>query len=448
MPLRSDITDELWRRGRLRFLFRGRETQLKLYDFIHKQKIHRTDRHVVAAFHRRCGKSYAAYALCVEQALAEPGSIIMYAAPSIKQVYGITKPIHRSIFETCPDNLKPKHDAKLDMFEFPNGSLMYMLAADMNKSDSARGKSCNLGVFDEAGFAKDPEALIKSVMTPAILHSDGMLLHISTPAETPSHPFCQRMRAAEGKPNYFKYTIDDNTMLPRAFIEECEKEMGGRSSTAFQREYLCEIVTEELRAVLPEMRYFRSSSPCIGVMPGATRIAVSIDFSGLTVAIACRKTDDMFEIFDERVVHNGNAQAVSECLRSLFEAHKIPERDRFVFAELDEAARNTVVANGGYPIATPQGFDPVASLGVLRAIIEKGNLSVAEAAPVTRRHLTDAIWNDTRTKYELSGDGGRFDGVVAALVGFHVAEPFRAPKDISIPWNTLENIGLRRRGPR
>lgn len=372
--------------------------------------------------------------MCVEKALAEPGSIIMYAGPSITQVYGITKPIHRAIFETCPDELKPRHEAKFNLYEFPNGSLMWMLAADMNKSDSSRGKSCHFGVFDEEGFAKDPEPLIKSVMTPAIMHSDGMLLHISTPAETPSHPFCQRMRAMEGQPNFMQYTLYDNPLLSKSFIEECEKEMGGAHTTAFRREYLCQIVTEEMKAVLPEMSGEIPSSLPDAPMVGTPVVALSVDFSGLTVAVVCRKGTKSFEILDERVMRGANAGMLRDCLEGLFNKHKFPENARYVFATLDENARIILASNNGYPIAEPHGFDEDSSRGVLRTIISQGTLVISADAPVTRRHLTDAIWNDARTKYELSGDSGRFDAVHAVLVGFHASQSYRPPQELGFSW--------------
>ena len=416
---KTEIRNELWRRGELRFLFKERPAQLAVYDYLQLRK----ERDVVAALHRRLGKSYLAFGMSVEKCLRKPQTVVVYAGPAIKQIYGILKPIERQILATCPPELRPKFNQGLDCYEFANGSLIWIAAADLNRADASRGKSCDFAVFDEEGFATDPDYLIQSVLMPALLHSNGTLLHISTPPKTPSHAFARRMREFEGKPNFFRYTVLENPMASEKFIEECAQQSGGRQSTLFRREYLCEVITEEKDAVIPEMGKNFSKLVSYSQEFGPIVVAASINFAGLSVLCAMHKSVDFVETVDEIALPNANAGDIERAAVVLFERHQVAIRDRTIFTNLEDDAIAALNSKAVVPFAKTFGFEQSSSLAILRHLIERGAFS-AEKTPTILRHLSDAIYTKGRNAYESSGDHGNFDGIMGVLVGLQiVAEP-------------------------
>jgi len=108
-------------------------------------------------------------------------------------------------------------------------------------------------VVDEAAFVDDLEYLVKDILLPQTLETDGTLLISSTPPKTPAHEYVALALDAEARGHYVRKTIFD-TDYPREQIDEYIKSSGGLNSTTFRREYMAEFVVDEALAIVPEWK--------------------------------------------------------------------------------------------------------------------------------------------------------------------------------------------------
>lgn len=325
-------------------------------------------------------------------------------------------PILRRILKDVPEELHPRFDKMDNTLSFPNGSLVLFIGADLGQADSPRGSSCNLFIFDEEGFAEDPEYLVKDVVMPMILESNGSMLHISTPPKSASHYFAALMSRAREDGFLFEMPCTANPDVTPELREEFAKESGGEDSTTYRREYLCEVVTEESVAVFPEL-IVRKERPRteladdkVGAF-GAVTCAASIDITGLTVLLwgAYNGRLDQFHAIEEKSFLNGSIADVIEAYRASELSREY--RPTIILSGAPEMAR--MLSEYGTPCATKSDFDVTAGIGLARHLAASGKLRIHPSCLVTLRHVYDGIWEDDKRKFARSGDGGRFDGLNA-----------------------------------
>ena len=237
--------EALWKRGKLGWMLRPH--QLRAYEHFYNV---REVSHLVMTFHRGAGKTFLANILADEAALA--GKKVMYVGPNEKLVRAITFPVTRQILQTCPRDMRPTWRKEDSMLLWSTGGSTRFGGANAGGSDNLRGQDIDVAFIDEEAYVDDPDYLINSVIIPR-LSPNGKIVHISTPPTSPSHPFAARMRQAEAEGYLFKLPVTENPLISREQVERFAKEAGGRTSTAFRREQLCGIVTEEKLAAIPEL---------------------------------------------------------------------------------------------------------------------------------------------------------------------------------------------------
>ena len=79
---------------------------------------------------------------------------------------------------------------------------------------------------------------------------NATILMISTPPNTPSHPFKTFCYHAEAKNSYIKMPIDEIPGVGKMEIRRAKAEC--LTETDFQREYMCQFVVNEDLAIVPE----------------------------------------------------------------------------------------------------------------------------------------------------------------------------------------------------
>src|SRR5690606_32964085 len=81
------------------------------------------------------------------------------------------------------------------------------------------------------------------------------LVLISTPPESPAHPFVEFIGRAQKENSYVHFTIFDNPMLSKEQIDDIINEYeGGTNNIDFRREYMAEVIIDERRALVPEWK--------------------------------------------------------------------------------------------------------------------------------------------------------------------------------------------------
>jgi hypothetical protein len=245
-PTQEEIIRERWLRGRLDYKLHVGQRKLK-------EKLESCrDQLFVNECARQFGKSYFWVTFALAFAHANPGVKIKYGTAFHSDLIEFIMPTFDAVMEDCPDNIRPKYRTTGSKFIAHNGSEIKLVGLDKNPN-GLRGNVIDLIILDEAGFITNLDYLYKSVIIPATTHRPNCrVVFSSTPPSTPAHPFLDYVEKAEYEGSYVKMTIYDNPMVDKKTIERLKKESGGEKSTTWRREYLCEHVTDQDLAIIPE----------------------------------------------------------------------------------------------------------------------------------------------------------------------------------------------------
>lgn len=237
----------LWERGEIESLFfhSGQRTIDKVY---------RDAPGAVVVFNisRQWGKTFFGVTKAITLALKKKGAKIRVAAALETDLAEFVEPAFEVVLARCPHYLRPKYIQSKKRYVFKNGATIKLVGLD-KKPNGLRGNSIDFIILDEAGFINRLNYLHTSVIVPLITHKpDAKILLLSTPPESPDHEFWDFVARAKLDGAYCEFSIDENPLLTPQDIARIEREMGGRHTTAFQREYLCKRIIETERALIPE----------------------------------------------------------------------------------------------------------------------------------------------------------------------------------------------------
>lgn len=240
----STIKNVLWLRGDLSWkLHEAQRTLDARYKLIQTQLF-------VGNCSRQWGKSYWAVTKAIETAIKNPKAQIRYGAAFQSDLVDFIIPAFDKVMEDAPKSVKGRKVGKF--YVFPNGSRIKLVGLDKNPN-GLRGNTLDLIIIDECGFVGNLDYIYKSIIIPATLHRPNCkIILISTPPSTPAHTFVDYVQKAENEGAYVKLDIFTNPLISEDDIKRMADEMGGRGSTTFRRECLCEFVTDSDLAIIPE----------------------------------------------------------------------------------------------------------------------------------------------------------------------------------------------------
>jgi Terminase large subunit, T4likevirus-type, N-terminal len=437
-----DAVHKLWKMGNL--TYKLHTTQRDMYT-----KLHSTDDKImVVACSRGWGKSYALLTIAIETCLKKPNAIVKYLAPTAKDLKNIVLPNFRQIMEDCPPQLRSKIIYKTNEGKIVfthNNSEIHLAGTEKGNAEKIRGVSADLCIVDEAGFCDDLDYVIKSILFPTITRGSGSrgkkIIMASTPSKTNDHDFIKYMRDYEFKNKLITYTVYDNPRLQleaeengySTVTEYVEKVLAaqyvdGVDSTAFVREYLCRIVTEDSDAVFPEFKpELQQKIVKTWPEPGHYDLYLSMDigFKDLTVVLfAYYDFQNAKLVIKDEVVLSG-AKMLTDNL-----AYEIQQKERqFVNKVTGEQIKpylrvsdnnnlillqDLTIKHGLTFTATAKdNFD--AALNNCRMLLKSERIIIDPKCTTLISHLKGAIWNRQRTSFARSPDKGHYDSC-AALV--------------------------------
>lgn len=248
-PLVRAAKQEKWFRSDLGYLLHA--GQRKLDDAFENS----TGQLFVANIARQFGKSFWAVSKAVELALSKRKARIKYATAFQTDLTEFILPTFDAVLKDCPASLKPRYKVQGSKWVFPSTGAEIKLVGLDKSPNGLRGNVIDMIVIDEAGFVVNLEYIYRSIIIPATLHRpDCRIVFVSTPPVTPAHAFGDFIQLAELEGSYVKLDIYQNPMITEADIERMAKAMGGRSSTTFRRECLCELVLDEDLALCKEWK--------------------------------------------------------------------------------------------------------------------------------------------------------------------------------------------------
>lgn len=244
--LNSEQINTHWRQGNLLWKMHKGQWRIELAYLEAKGKL------FVADCSRQLGKTTWCVFKAVETALKKPGSRIRCATAFLTDLEQFIMPAFEFVLSDAPKDIAPVYRAQKTEYLFPNGSRIRLVGLD-RKPNGLRGNRLDLVILDECGYISRLGYLYRSVLIPATTHvPDAKIIMASTQPETPDHDFVQFCDKAEQEGGYVKLDVYENPLLDEPTIDVLAKECGGRGSTAFKREYLCERIVEEGRAIIPE----------------------------------------------------------------------------------------------------------------------------------------------------------------------------------------------------
>lgn len=236
----------LWERNELSYKFHAGQNVIENSFKQVKNKL------FVANCSRRFGKSFWVVIEAIRVARSKPKARVKIATAFLTDLEEFILPAFDNVLDDCPSHLKPLWREAKKKFIFRNGSEIQLIGLD-RKPNGGRGNYCDLYVFDEAAFISNVSYIYSSVVVPMTMYREGArIIMISTPPKTPDHDFKDFVVKAQAENAYVELDIYKNPMVTPQMVEEYRKEC--LTETDFQREYLCQFVTDQTLSIIPEMR--------------------------------------------------------------------------------------------------------------------------------------------------------------------------------------------------
>lgn len=412
---------QLWRRGDIADLI-FHDGQLKLHDVFLKAE----GQLIVFLVSRQFGKTILAATEAVIQAIKFPGSRIRIGAAFEADLTEFIEPAFDMVLGSCPDDMKPRYVGHKKRFIFPNGSTIKLVGLDL-KPNGLRGNTVDLIIIDEAGFAKRLEYLYSSVIIPLKTHRPtARVLFMSTPPESPDHEFWGFVDHAKLSGHYAEFTIDDNPMLTPERVKEIENDLGGRNTTAFQREYLCKRIVEQERAIVPEWKESMGQ-----IFQRDELYKFWHKYEALDIGVQVDKTVVLFAYYNFRegriYVEDELDISGSTTTTDLIEKRLIEKQDSIPGKPYNIPYRR--IADNSHPLLLNDLASRPANLvfgatdkakihemvGEVRVWTRMDRLRVHPRCKQLIGCLSSGIWNNQRTEFERSKVFGHYDAL-AALV--------------------------------
>jgi len=250
------------------------------------------------------------------------------------------------------------------------------------------------------------------------------IIMISTPPETPSHPFSMFAKKAEMEGAYIKLTIYDNPMVTEEMIEQYHKEC--LTETEWKREYLCLFVVDESRAIIPEWEawmgetavehdeYFQFydvyQSMDLGVVDNTVALFGYYDFKEATCVI------------ENELIMSGT-KMTTDLLAEALKAKQLETygKDKEPYLRISDSDNmllvQDLIANHGLPFHRTEKKKLHVMVNEVRMWVREGRVRIHPNCTFTRASLESGIWNVRKTEFERVEMFGHFDAI-AALIYF------------------------------
>lgn len=383
---------------------------------------------------RGFGKTYWGSAKASSRAILKPKARIKIATEFQTDLENLILPNFDAVLETCPEEIRPEWRPSKSRFIAPNASVIDLIGLD-RKPNGLRGQhKIDLIILEEAGFITKLEQIYRSVIVPITTHSPHCkIVLISTPPESLDHYFWTFVDKAEAEGALTVLTIDDNPMLRPEDIKRIEKEMGGRESTQFRREYLCERVSEESRMVLPEFKterhvkadqrdeyfpfYLKHAALDGGVRDLTVQLFAYYDWKRAKIVVE----DEM--VFGGRDVLSSRIFARTVDIESAIEYKRVrrfaDNNDLILLQDLNRLAHQKGVESGHADAQVhwmPTRKDSLeASINLIREALTFDQLEIHPRCKHLIGTCKTALWNKQRTDLQRSEVYGHADAIMALV---------------------------------
>lgn len=424
------IQRELWKRGELTVLFSP--VQKELYHIYQTSKDSST---LVWLLSRQTGKTYGLVIIAIMECIKNPNTIVNILTDTKIHMEEIIIPKVEEVLTNekcpCPEDLRPTYNKAKFKYHFANGSTINLAGSDGGHYEKLRGKKVKLNIVDEAGFCNNLKKIVRDVLFPTLTHTRGRIILSSTPPEDYDHDFNSFVERAEVQGYLTKKTIYDNTLLEQQQIDNIIAEYpGGVNDLSFRREYMCEMLKDEEKAVFPEVNdtllkdIVREYAKPVFYTP---YLGMDIGFKDLTVVVFGYHDFKANKIVIEReIVKSGKDLKLKEFAEEILKTEDILWTNHLINEKVDPKVRCSDIE----PIVTQEiynqsgrrlYFTPVKKerdyklplINTIRMMLRNGQIVIHPSCKTLISHLKNGKWkNGQKDDFERS-PGSDKDGIPA-----------------------------------
>ena len=352
--------------------------------------------------------------------MKNPKSTIFYASARKKNLDQFVIPAFHKVLEMLPKDMRPVYTT--DKFKFANGSIITTIGLDL-VPDGGRGNTMDLYIFEEAGFIGKLDYVYSSVVLPAMRRRpNGKILMISTPPESRAHPFSDFCQKSAEEGCYLKLPVTE-TGATEEEIEKYRREC--LTETDFLREFMCEFVTDETLAVIPELTN--------GVLRNITRkydrpgwfipfVAGDLGFQDHTAFLFgyYDYKSELIVIEKEWSINRSTTEIICREVKKIErELWGTPAKGSEINRVVDGTAQqiNDMCVTHSFNCRLPRKTDLIGRVNSLRELIKNEKVLFNEELKITPLHSQTALWVNVEKKRFAKGRGHHFDAL-AALIYF------------------------------
>jgi hypothetical protein len=321
-----------------------------------------------------------------------------------------------------PKNQKMFFHKTDSYYQLPNGSQLFLRGVE-DRGESARGTFANGITCDEVGSWRDPDYVINEVLLPQLLTTGGQLVKISTPPQNLAHEWYRYKQEAIAENRFLQLTERDLTWLSEEEKDILARAMGGRNSSAWRREMLCEPIADADALIIPEYTEDRHDVEDYE-RPEYFAWYAGADFgfkdhTGILFGVVDFMRRELV-IIDEIWVRAANSKDIADKAiakeRELF-GDKVPYK-RVADAPLQQI--HDLQTLHGYAVTPAMKDDKYAAINSLRVAFNENRVKIAKNCKHLRFQLKVGMWNDRKTDFERGEGIGHLD-LLAALIYLHRA---------------------------
>ncbi|HEX8608469.1 MAG TPA: terminase family protein, partial [Pedobacter sp.] len=428
---------ELWRRNDLSWKFHAGQ---KVIDEAYRQV---TAKLFVANCARRFGKTYWIVIEALQVARRVKNARIKIATAFLVDLEEFILPAFEKVLEDCPEDIKPRYLDSKKKYIFDNGSEIQLIGLD-RKPDGGRGNYCDLYIFDEAGFIKNLSYIYSSVVIPMTMFREGArVIMFSTPSKTPDHDFVDFCLKAKYENAYVELNIDKNPMVTPEIKEEYRKEC--LTETDWLREYMCQFITDQTLAIVPEMRdyEYKRHSKDDHYPLYHKYIAMDLGVRDLNVTLFAYYDFVRAKLIIEREhVMNGPEMTTPK----LAEAIKTYQKDLW-----GDQKPHKAVADSNNPLllidlgslhdlhfkATSKDLLHV-MVNQVRVWVSQGRIEIDESCKLLIDSLKYGVWNEQRSEFSRSKTLGHYDAIAALMYLVRNIDEHTNPIPIKVGFDQID----------
>jgi hypothetical protein len=364
--------------------------------------------------------------MSLEQCLLYPNSVVKYITPKQNQGKKIIRPLIREIIEDCPKSIRPTFKTQENIWRFPNGSEIQIAGTDNGSAENIRGGKSHLCIVDEAGFCQDLQYVIRSILLPTTITTNGRLVIATTPPKELDHEFNEFWEEAELKNALKLKTIFDAARLTIDEIHKIIEENGGITSQFVRREYLCEKIMDEERAIIPEF----TADVHVNIVKDWKRpphydtyVSGDIGFKDLTaILFAYFDFRENKIVVEDELIMNGPSMTTDILAKEIRDKETSLWGDVYTQEHKEPYMRicdnNLIVINDLYKLHNilflpAQKDNAEAAINDVRIMIGGKRIIISPKCKTLIHHLKNGRWNKQRTSFARSPDAGHYDAIDA-----------------------------------